>query len=85
MADKRYPDSPAGPASFGFAVVPHDTNELASIPRALFVGTAGNLTVNFADSDTDVVLLNVAAGQVLNIQVRRVKTATTAANIVALV
>lgn len=84
MADKRFPDSASGPASYGFAVVPHDTNELPSIPRALYVGTAGNLTVNFADDDTDVVLKNVAAGQILDIQVRRVKTATTAADIVAL-
>lgn len=84
MADKRFPDSPLGSASHAFAVTEHDTDELAQIPRALFIGTGGDLVVNMADSDTDITFKNVPSGAVLDIQVRRVKTATTAADIVAL-
>lgn len=84
-AKKRYADNPLGAASSAFAVTPHDVNELASIPRALFVGTGGNITLRMADDSADVLLKNVAAGAVLDLQARFVRaTGTTAADIVAL-
>lgn len=86
MADKRYADNPLGPASHAFAVVPSDGVELTSIPRALFVGTGGNITLRLADSSADVLLKNVPSGAMLDLQARFVRaTGTTAADIVALV
>lgn len=88
MAEKRYGDSALGSASSAVAVTPHNTNEVASndgYPRALYVGGAGNVTVDMADGQTDVAFVGVQAGQILDIQVSRVKaTGTTATNIVAL-
>jgi hypothetical protein len=85
MAEKRYPDSPLGAASHAFAVTPHDSNALAAIPRALYVGTGGTITLRLADDSADVVLKNVQGGQVLDVQASYVRaTGTTAADIVAL-
>ena len=65
------------------AVVPSDGTSLDAIPRALYVGTAGNLAITMAGGD-DVTLLNVEAGSMLPLRVTHVKaTGTTAANIVA--
>lgn len=84
-AKKRYPDNPLGPASSLAAVTPSDADELAAIPRALFVGTGGNITLRAADDSADVLLKNVPSGAVLDIQARYIRaTGTTAADIVAL-
>lgn len=83
-AKKRYADNPLGSASSLLAVVPHDVNELAAIPRALFVGTGGNITLRGADDSVDVVLKNIASGQQLDIQPRFIRaTGTTATDLVA--
>lgn len=90
MGRKRYADGALVGASSARAVTPHDVNEVLdgnseTFPRALYIGGAGNLTVDMADGDTDVAFLGVQQGQILDIQVSRVKaTGTTATNIVAL-
>lgn len=90
MAEKRFSDSPTGSASMAVAVVPHDTNEVVSngtYSRALYIGGAGTVIVHMADddADTNISFLAVQAGQILDIQAKRVKaTGTTATGIVAL-
>ena len=85
MADKRFPDSPLGSASHAAAVTPSDAVELTAIPRALYVGVGGDLTVRLADSTADVLFKNVSSGQVLDIQARFIKaTGTTATSVIAL-
>lgn len=84
---KRYSDTPNSGPSFAYPVTPHDTDEIGQngqLPRGIWVGTGGDLVVNFADSDTDVTLTNVPDGCELVYQLRRIKTATTAQDIVAL-
>lgn len=54
-------------------------------PRALFVGTGGNVNVQFGDLVTSVLFKNVASGTILWIRPSRVMSAsTTAADMVAL-
>ncbi len=72
-------------ARSAFAVTPHDSNELAAVTRALWVGGAGNLVVMFSGDSATVTLVGVAAGTLLPIQVKLVHTSTTATSIVALV
>jgi len=73
----------ASPYTHAAAVTPHDTNELAYITRALYVGTAGALKVVTADGDT-VTFGNVAVGE-LRIRVKQVfSTGTVASNIVSM-
>lgn len=68
-----------------FAVNPHDTDELPVIPKALYVGTGGTVTLRGMAGAADVVFRNVASGQVLDVRARFVRaTGTTATDIVAL-
>lgn len=74
----------ADPSGEAVAVTLHDTNEIR-VPRAIFVGGAGNITLRTRGSDTDVVFKGVAAGSLLPVRPKLVKaTGTTATDIVAL-
>lgn len=63
------------------AVTKSDSTTYAGM-RAVYVGTAGDLTVTIGGSD--VAFKNVASGQLLPICPTKIKAATTAADIVAL-
>jgi hypothetical protein len=64
------------------AITPNDSATIGGV-RGIFVGTAGNLTVDFTDV-SDVVFKNVPSGTLLPIAPLRVKAATTAADIVGI-
>lgn len=73
------------PASHGFAVTPHDANELAEVTRALYVGGAGAVAVVLA-SGASLTLSGIAGGTILPLRLRQVRaTGTTATNLVGLV
>jgi hypothetical protein len=67
----------------GVAVTASDTTKLAPT-KGLWVGGAGNLTVDFADGTTDVLLTAIIVGTIYPISVVKVKAATTATAITAL-
>lgn len=76
------------PSFGGYAVTPSDSVSLERVgkgfPRGIYVGTSGNVAVDFGDG-TAVVFANVPSGTTLPIRVKLVKdTSTTASNIVAL-
>ena len=78
-------DNVIGPARAPFSVTPSDTVALVTVPKALYVGTGGAITLRGVDSTQDVVLRNVASGQVLDIRALYVRaTGTTASDIVGL-
>jgi len=52
--------------------------------RALYIGGAGNITVDMADGGSSVQFVGVQGGTILPIQVTRIYAATTATSIVAL-
>lgn len=86
MSDQfsAYGDSVSAPARGAVAVVPHDVNGLAVLPKALFVGTGGNVVAAGAVGG-DVTFRNVADGSVLPFRAAFVRaTGTSAADIVAL-
>lgn len=72
--------SPSGDAA---AVVPSDTVDFPSAPRRLWIGGAGNVTINTLAGHS-VTYTGVPAGVYLQIRPSRVfATGTTATNIVA--
>ena len=76
-----------GPATGGVSISPSDSVvfEAEAIPKALYIGGAGNLRVMFADDSVAVTITNVAAGSVYPFKVKRVySTSTTATGIVGL-
>lgn len=78
-------DAVNAPARRAVAVVPHDTAELADIPKALYVGTAGNITMRGVDGSSDQLWKNVPAGALIPFRARFVRaTGTTAADLLAL-
>ena len=77
-------DQVSAPATRVVAVAPHDSNALADIPKALFVGTGGAVTLR-ATAGGDVVFKNLASGSILPVRAQYVRaTGTTAADILAL-
>ena len=71
------------PASHAFEVQPSDSEQLPEIPRALYIGTGGDLAVVMKSGAE--VTLQVFAGATVAIRVRQVKaTGTTADGIVGL-
>jgi hypothetical protein len=83
----RFSDLPTtltAPARDAIAITPSDGTDIASLPRAVYVGTAGHLAVQMVGGAT-VTFQNVPAGALLAIRPRRVLvTGTTASNLVAL-
>ena len=78
-------DTPAQPARQAFAITPHATNEVDPLPKAIFVGTGGDLTGRAAGSGADVTFKNVASGQILDVRFQYIRASgTTAADIVGL-
>ncbi len=71
------------PAPKAVAVTPHNSNDLANNSTALWVGVAGDISVEMVDSGSAIVFKNVSG--LIPIQVSRVNsTATTATDIVAI-
>ena len=78
-------DSASAPATRALAVVPHDVNALVDVPKALFVGTGGDLVLRGSNDAADSVWRNVASGSVIPFRATYVRaTGTTAADILAL-
>ncbi len=74
----------AAPADEAAAVTPSDTVDLAVHTRGLYIGGAGDLSVEMAKTGTAVIHTGVPQGSVLPLRVSRVNaTGTTATHIVA--
>lgn len=78
-------DSVSSPATRAVAVVPHDGNALADIPKALFVGTGGTIVMRGVAGGADQFWKNVQSGAILPFRAQYVRAAgTTATDILAL-
>ncbi len=87
MADQfsNSADQVSAPATRAVAVVAHDTNPLTDIPKALYVGTGGDIFMRGVSGSADQLWKNVASGAVLPFRAQFVRaTGTTAADILAL-
>ncbi|GEM_PF-1476534 len=77
-------DSLTAPARRAFAILPHDSEELPLVTKAVIVGLGGEVVLRAQDSDSDVTI-SAASGQMLPIRVSHVRaTGTTAGNLVGL-
>lgn len=87
-AFERYTPGLDAPATGAAAVTPSDSADLAARPRAIYVGTGGDLAVTMLDATgaaANVVLPDVPDGALLPIRPTRVLAAgTTASGLVAL-
>ena len=78
---QTYAAGPTSPIAGGFDVTPDDAVDLPILTRALLIGSAGDVVVDFADGTT-LTLPNLSEGVVYPIRVSRVRaTGTTAGDI----
>lgn len=80
----RFQQDNFSPLTHAVAVTPHNTNELAYVTRALYVGGTGDVKVTMQDSG-EVTFVAIPTGTTLPIRVKKVfSTGTDATDIVAL-
>jgi len=74
------------PAQYSVAITPSDTDDLADVCRAIYVGVAGDITLTLAqDADGVSVLFKAVPVGILPVSAKRVWSGGTAAtNMVAL-
>jgi hypothetical protein len=73
------------PGREAIAVTPSDSTNLTDIPKALFIGTAGDISVDPVDGPGTAVIFKVPQGVFDAVRVKRVRaTGTTADDIVAI-
>ncbi|MBX9730275.1 MAG: hypothetical protein K2X59_03015 [Sphingomonas sp.] len=78
-------DQVSAPARRALAVTPHDSNPLTDIPKALFIGTGGSITMRGVDGAADQFWKNVPSGALLPFRAQFIRaTGTSAADILAL-
>ncbi|MEM8977192.1 MAG: hypothetical protein AAGD43_34510 [Pseudomonadota bacterium] len=78
-------DSVVAPARQCFAITPDDVEPLSVLPKALYVGTGGDLVVRSIDGMEDVTLRNVPDGSIIDIRTIAVRSSgTTATDLVGL-
>ena len=76
-------ESLSEPSRKPFAITPHDTGELSIIPKRIFIGTGGNITLRGVDGSADVTYKNLANGVYLSVRPKYVRaTGTTASDII---
>lgn len=86
MSDKfaSFAQSPNTPSEQAFAVTPDDQSALSTVPKYLYVGNGGHVTLRTVDSAADVVFRNVPSGGYLYVRASHVRASgTTASGIVA--
>lgn len=72
------------PSENAFAVTPDDAEPLVTVPKYLYVGGAGNITLRTRDGAADVVFENLPGGSYLYVRASHVRaTGTSATAIVA--
>ncbi|WP_066546712.1 spike base protein, RCAP_Rcc01079 family [Sphingomonas sp. CCH15-F11] len=78
------PDDLVAPSTAPYAVVPSDAVELNPIPKGIYVGTGGDVTLRGRDASADVTYRNLADGSYIAVRARFVRaTGTTASNMIA--
>lgn len=81
---ENHATSLVAPAGTGFAITPADGSDLAEVTRSIYVGGAGAVSATMASGAT-VTFLGLAAGTILPIRARRIRsTGTTATAIIGL-
>lgn len=78
-------DAVSDPARSTLSIVPSDDQALKKVPKALFVGTGGDVVLRAAKDENPVTFRNVADGSILPVRAAQVyQSGTTAADMLAL-
>lgn len=84
MSDHPNSDTLGAPARHTFAIVPNDADPLPRLPKGIYVGTGGNVTLRAIDSAADVTYRNLPDASYIAVRVSHVRAAgTTATDMIA--
>jgi len=76
-------DSLTSPSRAPFAIVPHDRQPLFMIPKGIYIGTGGHVTLRGIDSPADVTYRNLPDASYIAVRATHVRaTGTTAADLI---
>lgn len=76
-------DTPSAPSLAPFAIQPHDANPLPTVPKGIYVGTGGDVTLRGVQGDADVVYRNLPDASYIAVRAGFVRaTGTTAVNLI---
>lgn len=79
------PDRVERPSRNAFAITPHASNPVVPLPKAIYVGGAGDIVLRSVDGSADVTFVGVPAGSILPVRARFIRvTGTTATGIIGL-
>lgn len=79
-----YSDSPSAPASAPYTIIPSDTVELPQVPKGIYVGTGGDVTLRGVRGSSDVTYRNLPDASYIAVRAQFVRaTGTTASNLIA--
>lgn len=77
-------DFVTAPSANPYPVVPSDTEPLTKLPKGIYVGTGGDVTLRGAGSDVDVTYRNLSDGSYIAVRASHIReTGTTASNMIA--
>lgn len=86
MADPfaQYQDDLTGASRRPYVVTPDDNAELPVVPKGIYVGTGGDVTLRGVDAAADVTYRNLADGSYVAVRAQYIRaTGTTAADMIA--
>ena len=79
-----FSDEPSAPSRAPYAITPNDSLALPLVPRGIYVGTGGDVTLRGTDGQTDVTYRNLPDASYIAVHAAYVRaTGTTATNLVA--
>lgn len=82
---EHFSDSVSDPARRSAALVPSDDHSLERIPKALFIGTGGDILLQCIDDDAPVLFRNIPSGAILPVRAKKIHASgTSASNLVGL-
>ncbi len=77
-------DSADAPATAPYTIVPHDTNPLPAVPKGIYVGSGGTVTLRGVAGDEDVTYRNLPDASYVAVRAQFVRaTGTTATHLIA--
>jgi hypothetical protein len=86
MADSfaQYQDAENAPSRAPYSVVPHDSNALPTVPKGLYVGVGGDVTLRGISGSADVTYRNLPDASYIAVRASHVRaTGTTASALIA--
>ncbi|PZU57368.1 MAG: hypothetical protein DI547_13790 [Sphingobium sp.] len=79
-----FSDSAHAPSRAPFAIIPSDASPLPSIPKGIYVGTGGHVTLRGVGASADVTYRNLPDASYIAVRAQYVRaTGTTASDLVA--